>query len=466
MCRKKTEGHYSGVKAGLWYSIGNILIKGIPFFTLPVFTRLLSTADFGVYNTYIAYEGILNVFTGLGIAGTVKTAFFDFKDSFERYISSAVKLILLVTAVFALTGMLSIRFFDIRGWMNGYTMALLILQSMATAVYGVVSIKYVITGEYIKNLVSALAAVLLNIGISLVLLLTGVFTSPALARITGTAAGSIALAIAFIFLQQKKYPLRLHFQENRYALKLGLPLIPHQLALIIMTQCDKLMIQKMAGDSEAGIYSLAVNIVTILTVLLSSVDNAWAPWYYGALDRGDYRVIRKVNSDLLIFFMYLTCGFLMTGTDVIHIMAERAYWDSIHVFIPLSVSVFLNFMYLYDINLEYFCKKTAYISYASILCAGINIALNFVFIKKGGYIAAAYATCTAKFILFLIHHIRAGRLGKEKVVRESGLAAALAVVLFCAMLASVLETAVFARYAVIAAMTAVMAVYFRGQRAG
>lgn len=465
MCGKKTGRHYSGVKVGLWYAIGNILIKGIPFFTLPVFTRLLSTADFGVYNTYIAYEGILNVFTGLGIAGTVKTAFFDFKDSFERYISSAIKLILLVTAVFVLTGMLGIRFFKMQGWLTGYTMALLIVQSMATAIYGLVSIKYVITGAYIKNLVSALSAAVLNIGISLVLILTGTFASPGLARITGTAAGSIALAVIFILLQQKKYPLRLHFQETKYALKLGLPLIPHQLALIIMTQCDKLMIQKMAGNSEAGIYSLAVNIVTILTVLLSSIDNAWAPWYYGALDKGDYRQIRSVNADLLIFFMYLTCGFLMTGADVIHIMAEKAYWDSIHVFIPLSVSVFLNFMYLYDINLEYFCKKTAYISYASILCAGINIALNYIFIKRDGYIAAAYATCIAKFVLFLIHHIRAGRLGKEKVIRESCLAASLAVVLLCAMLSAVLETALFTRYVVMAVMTAIIAVYFRRQRA-
>ena len=50
---KKEEMGKSAVKAGLWYTIGNIALKGCAFLTLPVFTRLLSTSDFGVYNFLI-----------------------------------------------------------------------------------------------------------------------------------------------------------------------------------------------------------------------------------------------------------------------------------------------------------------------------------------------------------------------------------------------------------------------------
>lgn len=54
-------------KAGIWYTIGNFLLKGCIFFSLPIFTRILSTTDFGIYNTYIAYEGILTAILGLGL---------------------------------------------------------------------------------------------------------------------------------------------------------------------------------------------------------------------------------------------------------------------------------------------------------------------------------------------------------------------------------------------------------------
>ena len=67
------------IKSGFWYIIGNLLIKGISFFTLPIFTRLLGTADFGKFNLFMSYENILNVIVGLGIAGTIKTAYLDYK---------------------------------------------------------------------------------------------------------------------------------------------------------------------------------------------------------------------------------------------------------------------------------------------------------------------------------------------------------------------------------------------------
>ena len=44
----KKDGN--ALKAGVGYTIGNILVKGINFLTLPLFSRLLTTAEFGVYN--------------------------------------------------------------------------------------------------------------------------------------------------------------------------------------------------------------------------------------------------------------------------------------------------------------------------------------------------------------------------------------------------------------------------------
>ena len=89
----KLDTQYIGewsVKAGLWYTIGNIALKGCAFLTLPVFTRLLSTSDFGVYNAYIAYEQIFTAILGVGFYGTIKNAKLDFKENFKKYLSSIV----------------------------------------------------------------------------------------------------------------------------------------------------------------------------------------------------------------------------------------------------------------------------------------------------------------------------------------------------------------------------------------
>ena len=88
------------------YTVGNILIKGINFLTLPLFSRLLTTEEFGVYNVFASYEAILYVVVGLSIHSSVRSANLEFKGQIKKYTSSVSliyllnALILLATAVF------------------------------------------------------------------------------------------------------------------------------------------------------------------------------------------------------------------------------------------------------------------------------------------------------------------------------------------------------------------------------
>ena len=66
------------VNAGIGYTVGNILIKGIGFLTIPLYTRLMTTGDYGIYNTYIAYVGIVTFFVCLGLDPTLKNPEQDF----------------------------------------------------------------------------------------------------------------------------------------------------------------------------------------------------------------------------------------------------------------------------------------------------------------------------------------------------------------------------------------------------
>lgn len=59
-------------KAGTYYFIGNIFNKGISFLTVPVFTRILSTADYGIVTTYNSWIGILSMIVGFVTTEIVK----------------------------------------------------------------------------------------------------------------------------------------------------------------------------------------------------------------------------------------------------------------------------------------------------------------------------------------------------------------------------------------------------------
>lgn len=453
--RRVNKGNkYNGIKAGVWYTIGNMLIKGIPFLTIPLFTRLLTTDDFGIYNTYISYENILSIAIGLGISGSIKVAKFDFKENFDRYVSSVFQLLLVVGGICLLLINTIFTLIDISNiWMSTLVLNLLVIQSIASAIYGIMGCKYVIEGQYIQNLVIAFVMTGINVGTSIFLCFFFLSGDRSTARITGTAMGTICVAMYILFLQSRKAKLKRYKAANKYALRLGMPLLPHQFSVSLLSQCDKIMIQAMVGNSEAGIYGLAVNITMVLSVIMTSIDNAWTPWFYSLLGKKDYKTLIRKNNLLIIFFMYISCVFLLIGPDIIHIMTESDYWDSIYAFIPLTIAVFLNFMYIFSVGVEYFMKKTGYISTTTLICMGTNIVLNYFMIKKFGYIAAAYATCISKLLLFILHYIRCKKLLTEKVISLKYLLGTLLIVCITGSCTALFINYLLIRYLIIAAIT-------------
>ena len=80
------------VRAGIAYTIGNVLLRGIAFLTLPIFTRILTTQEFGLFNVYVSYETILTIFSGVCLYGSLRTAWYDYRTSFDQYVSSILTL--------------------------------------------------------------------------------------------------------------------------------------------------------------------------------------------------------------------------------------------------------------------------------------------------------------------------------------------------------------------------------------
>lgn len=72
-------------KAGLAYTVGNVLLKGVTFLTLPIFSRILTTEEFGFYNLYVSHETILTIFVGLCLYGSLRTAKYDYQKEFNSY---------------------------------------------------------------------------------------------------------------------------------------------------------------------------------------------------------------------------------------------------------------------------------------------------------------------------------------------------------------------------------------------
>ena len=400
--------HNKVLKAGVGYTIGNVLVKGISFLTLPLFSRLMTTEEFGVYNVFISYESILFVIIGLAIHTSMRSAKLEFPGKIDEYTSS-VSLIYLVNLTFF--GFV-ILFFgkQISSLINfsEAVLVMLVLYSFGSAVLTLYNHRISLDYAYKKYLIIALINTVGNIGLSLFLILTVFSQKRDIGRITGATVSLTALSVVLLLQFYKLARPKYNPAYWKFAIKYSLPIVPHGISQVLLAQFDRIAIRSMVGDAAAGIYSLAGNIKLVLTIITESISTAWTTWFYEEFHTGNREKIQDNAKKLCGLFCLFSVILIFISPELIHLLGGIEYIDGRYVAVPMIIDAFLLFVYNIVVTAEYYYKKTIFVMLGTIVAAVINLITNLIFIKKYGYIAAAYTTLFA-YVIYLILHLTISR---------------------------------------------------------
>lgn len=409
MAEKKNGG--KAVRAGLGYTVGNMLVKGITFLTIPVFTSLMSTESYGLFNTFNSYMSILAIFVGLALHASIKNAKYDFPGKLGSYTSSSALLILICAGVF---GVIALVFGGPIGKFISYATPLLILmviESLGNSLLSLYNCVLAIDFRYKEYLALSLAYSVGSVGLSILLIKTSFSADDSyVGRILGSV---IPLALISLYILLRSFitaPPKNNRAYWKYGLAISLPLIPHGLSQILLNQCDRIMIREMVGESEAGLYSLAYNVATLFFVLITSADTAWTPWFYERMNEGDEAGIRKNTATYTALMSMVSILIFLGGPFLVTVMGGQNYYESRFLIIPLIYSMFFSFLYTMPVAVEYYHKKTKLVAAATIASALLNIVLNYFCIRAFGYEAAAYTTVVCHLLYFVFHMFFAYRI--------------------------------------------------------
>lgn len=397
------------MKASLGYTIGNFLIKGITFLTVPLFSRLLVPADYGMVNIYLSYETIVSLILGLGLHASIKSAKYEFKN-LDEYCSSILWFSIknLCVVLFFVNVFFSIfsKYINFSRTIINIMLIQGVCDSIILTYNNRVSLDY----KYIKFLIISASNTILNIGLSLFLIIFVFGNNRYMGRILGLSLATILVTVYVVHIFFKESKPTNNKEYINYGLKLSLPLVPHGLSQVLLSQFDRIMIKSMIGFTEAGIYSFCSNISLIPTIIYNSIDQVWMTWFFEQMNKEDYLSINRRSKKMLLMFSLIICFFTAFSPEMIMILAPKAYWNSIYCIIPIIMSSYFIFLYSFPSYVEYYFKKTKMIAIGSISAAVINVVLNYIFIKLFGYTAAAYTTLVAYIFYFLYHWFIAKRI--------------------------------------------------------
>ncbi len=390
------------VKASFWFLICGFLQKGVSIITTPIFTRLLSTAEYGQYSVFNSWLGIVSVFVTLQLySGAFTQGMVKFENKKMKYASSIQGLCLTLVVCWTIIYLLFHEFWNNLFELTIVQMLAMLVLIWSTSVFNFWSVEQRVDLRYHTLVTITIVATLAKpfVGIVFVILAEDKVT----ARILGLALVELVCYTWMFFSQMHRGKTYFDRSFWKHALLFNLPLLPHYLSMVVLNSSDRIMINNMVGSNEAGIYSLAYSISQIMTVLTTALLQTIEPWMYKKIKAKRMEDLSGVAYPAVIGVSAVNILLIAFAPEAIALFAPPAYYDAIWVIPPVAMSVYFMFAYSFFAVFEFYYEKTKYIAIATVSGAVLNIVLNYIFIKLFGYCAAGYTTL-ACFIIFAVYH--------------------------------------------------------------
>jgi O-antigen/teichoic acid export membrane protein len=415
---KEESLNKAAIKSGSGYMMANILIRSSAIITAPIFTRILTTSDYGIASNFVAWLNIFLIFTGLALPYSIGIAKIDFPTELNKFLASiqtlgSITAILLLLIAMVFKEQLAVWMVLDEDLIVVMFVYLLVLPSVVFS-----QERYKFELLYKQNIYIAIFNSLGAIFFCLILILYVFDDQRYYGRIIGLIFPMFLMG-CFFYLKIIKNGWCVNIRKYwSYALKISIPMIPHALAMVVLNQIDRVMIINYTGSSDAGLYSFGFAYAILLMIFSNAVMQAYKPWLYISYQKNDIQSIKSSSQIITFSVCILTIVIITIGPEVLKILGTEDFWPAKWIVMPIALSALFQYVYNLYSGLELYHKKTMVIAIGSVFTAIINYFLNSTFIPMYGYTAAAYTTFASYFILALFHLFAYRKICKKVVFND------------------------------------------------
>lgn len=372
--------------------------KGLSLITSPIFTRLLTTSEYGEVGLFFSWYEIFVIFTGLCLSkGVFNNGMLEFKNERDRFTLSMYSLTMISSLC---VGFVVVSFCKFIYNFIGLPIKLIVYMFALLAFEGALSLWTVRNRFEYKYKALSILTIIIAI-ISPICGILGIYLFPTqkvIGRIVGAQNIFLIVYIGVLVYLIIKARGKIRTTYWRYALKFNLPLLPHYLSLHVLNHTDRIMISAIAGKDAAGIYSVAYSGAAVVQVVWQSINASLIPWTYEKCAKKDFKRLSELTKALILVYGLICIVFMFFAPEIMKILAPSTYHGGVYVIPAVTAGVFFSSLYYIFANVVYYYKKPKYVMIASVISATSNVVLNALLIPVFGYFAAGYTTMISYII--------------------------------------------------------------------
>jgi O-antigen/teichoic acid export membrane protein len=416
------------VAAGSLYALTNFGLKGFNFLMVPIVSRFLRPADYGIVALVDTIAGPIGMLCGLGTASALRRLYFDYTDEARSrsYVGTALRFVVLTTiAIVALSSYAGPRILNSIAGNLAISVSPLLALAIATNGLGQVQ-QTQLTIFQVQNqprtyaatsILSCLAGAIAIAGL-VIWLRMGAFGVLA-SRLVGTV---LAVAIG-TYITRRFLSAPWNWPSLGEHVRFGLPLAMFELVNLGLVFANRLILQHYRPLDEVGIYAIAYQFGSLMMLVTTSLGQVWSPLFFETARSGDVSQLRKASSALMVGLVAIASAGVLIAQPAIHVILDRRYAAAAPL-VPLILGAYLinSFYYLFEVVAMQHKRSALILALTAFACA-LNIGLNLWCVPLWGATGAAYATLAAYIVQAFVMYLAVRPRAKTFYSRSTMIAA-------------------------------------------
>lgn len=390
------------------FAVGNLLVKLLQFFLVPLYTSVMSTAEFGVSELSNNLSEMIYPIITMGIYSALFRFALEKEHDRKKLFTNGILILSCGLAAAIAFGAIAYKFSD-----YSYTWQLVSVFCTNSIYMVVLYYSYGTAGSrrYVEG------AVLKIIGLCLFNIYLLVYLRSGTNGYLFSIAASDIIAAAYLFIRSHMWRdfsvSKIDKQELKLLLKFGVPMMFNNMAWWLTSMPGRYIVLSCCGESEAGILAAVSKLPAVVTVFATTFQQAWQISSSKEYTSEDSNQFYSNVYKMYVSIVMTVTSVMICATPIISSIMLRGEFESAQKYLPLLLTAALiHCISVYFGTIYVAFKDTKMIMISTLFGAGANLIICFALIPVIGIWGSAIGGCAGNLIITLIRIVNSRRYMK------------------------------------------------------
>lgn len=389
----------------LIYGLASVLGKIAAVFLMPIYTNILTKEEYGAMALIISCKGIIDLLSNLNIHSGVARDYYEETINRKSLVSTGFLSILSISLTILFVGLLSQNFWTnkVLGLDERYKHAFVVM--LCSMPCGSLMSYFSILTRFRKKPVKFAIGSIVQLVFQILISIVGVvFLRAGIVSIfVGLLVSELLAVFYFAYLNRND----IGFEFNKGILKrilvFSLPTLPAILAGWVDNSLGQILIGRYISMEELGVYSIALSLSSIFTLISYAFNNVWFPFLYENYKKLDFRIQINKLFTVMVFGLIVICIILsLFSHELILLLSNPGYLNACKYLTLLCIPMCFYLLFPFSSSGISISRETKYIAKAYMAGSVSNIIFLVIIIQYWGVIAVPICLSVSRIVTYCV----------------------------------------------------------------